>query len=815
MSPDNMPDFDKMTPEEMMAWMESLAKRQGATEGLTTDADVDIPEIDPSTVVIDEPGYVPFGEERKAEAAKETPVSEPKVEAPKPVEPPPVRVQETPPAPPSVPERHVMPLPPPAPERPAAAKPVEPIHREPERPAAATKPVEMPRRQPDRPAVPPPAEPARRPTPPPPWEVERPAASKPSTPSNVPSSPPPATAPTSARSSEVHPIQAVPAPVPASELKPVQPPLPAAPPAPPTDTQSVDAGALAWLESLAAEQGDDLFNLDLSGVSVSSETEPDHAVDNPMGWLEDLARSQTGQELPALQLEPIEEEIEEGSEKIDPFASSADPVEWLETLARRQGADTGELTTSAHLNIPIPDDDAVESEAYTPFSFDSPLTHPYVIDEDKTPVNPAEFLTNLAGEEGYSESGVRATLPLEEEADTDEDMSISAIQSAISSGTVTPDQMQFFLDQQADQLAHNPDMLITGDEEVDEDALILEIPDWLQEMRPVEEATPAAPTKPLESLFEVQAESLDIPDWLKESDGNDQESEISGIFAEDDSEPIIVPAVSAVSETLSAFDVEVDPTDPWVEALDLEHEQGGAQDLDVVPEWYERNINDPERLASVERQFLSEPSEEALVDVPLPAESSLPAGQSQPVPSWLTGFEQVVIPTPTPTPVIETTPFTSDMPDWLKEIEIPDDVPDWLVETFPEVEEAQAVEEPVPEPEPVPVSAPPRPVTSARPAPPPPRPVMPPTYVTDEDAASVLQNARDLEQAGDLETSLSEYEGLIRANQALDAVVEDLSQLLRSYRTVPAVYRVLGDGLMRQGKLQAALNTYREALNQL
>ncbi|MFN8449319.1 MAG: hypothetical protein U0521_12235 [Anaerolineae bacterium] len=56
---------------------------------------------------------------------------------------------------------------------------------------------------------------------------------------------------------------------------------------------------------------------------------------------------------------------------------------------------------------------------------------------------------------------------------------------------------------------------------------------------------------------------------------------------------------------------------------------------------------------------------------------------------------------------------------------------------------------------------------------------------------------------------------MIRSSTELDAVVNELSQLVRSYKTTAAVYRVLGDGLMRQGKLQAALNTYREALNQL
>lgn len=56
---DEFPDFDSMTPEEQMAWLESLAKRQGVRdEELTTAADLDIPV--PEDAQVDEPGYVPF-----------------------------------------------------------------------------------------------------------------------------------------------------------------------------------------------------------------------------------------------------------------------------------------------------------------------------------------------------------------------------------------------------------------------------------------------------------------------------------------------------------------------------------------------------------------------------------------------------------------------------------------------------------------------------------------------------------------------------------------------------------------------------------
>src|SRR5262245_6736682 len=74
----DMPDFDKMTPEEMMKWMESLAKRQGATEGFTTEADMQVAEVSADDERAKNVGeYVPFewrnkpDEWRKKVAAEE------------------------------------------------------------------------------------------------------------------------------------------------------------------------------------------------------------------------------------------------------------------------------------------------------------------------------------------------------------------------------------------------------------------------------------------------------------------------------------------------------------------------------------------------------------------------------------------------------------------------------------------------------------------------------------------------------------------------------------------------------------------------
>jgi hypothetical protein len=102
---DSTPDFEKMSPEEIMRWMETLAVRQGATEGLTTSADAEVAEIDPTTVQIDEPGYVPY----------DTKIGSTKPAAPPAA--PPARAAQ-PPAPPAAPP--VRAAQPPAAQRPSS-----------------------------------------------------------------------------------------------------------------------------------------------------------------------------------------------------------------------------------------------------------------------------------------------------------------------------------------------------------------------------------------------------------------------------------------------------------------------------------------------------------------------------------------------------------------------------------------------------------------------------------------------------------------------------------------------------------------------
>jgi len=79
----------------------------------------------------------------------------------------------------------------------------------------------------------------------------------------------------------------------------------------------------------------------------------------------------------------------------------------------------------------------------------------------------------------------------------------------------------------------------------------------------------------------------------------------------------------------------------------------------------------------------------------------------------------------------------------------------------------------------------------------------------------LLQKARELVASNDHAASLEHYQGLIDASQLLEETRGDLRQLVEANPTDPRMRRLLGDTHMRLGDLQAALDTYRSALDQL
>lgn len=692
---ENTPDFDKMSPEEIMSWMESLAKRQGVTEGFTTSADMTIPDIDPTTVVIDEPGYVPS--EGKMKGKKIETFIPPRTAAPAPAapkaEPTPVQVA--------------------LPEAPKAAPPPAPV---------------------------------------------QPAASAPS---------------------PLVEKQAEPAP-----------------------------SGLSWLESLVADQGGDFPSLDLSSIAAdlapaSAAPTPAPAVSNPVDWLESLAQDQ-------------------GVENVLPVtaaADSGDPMSWLESLAKRQGAATEELTTAANLDIPLPENLGSDGPGYTDYTFETPdsalkqpelslpstpSSPPKPAVESSSVQDPSAWLDALASSQGVSEAK-----PVAERKMSDDE-----IQHALSKGQQVPhDQMEAWMNRQLEIGAQRPEPEELTAFDPDAPAVKAEIPDWLIEQvgsAPPEEAAkpttppPAASVSPalIDAILEPPPVS-DMPDWLR--DEAPSHGELENIFAPGPGEAPSIPA--AVTQSA----IEIDPNDPWVEALEMEYVQGKG------------GVAAPPPPAAPAAAAAS-----ALPDAALQPETELPAGELEAVPDWLHSMvteeevETAAVPAdmpdwltqdigaPVSAPAAQ--PISSDdMPDWLKSADIEaSEVPSWLTETLGTSEEVATI---TPPPAPMVVTAPmPAAVVPAA------RPLSPAPIAARAlqiDVPATLNAARSEANGNNIEGSLQNYDLLIRANAELDAVVGDLLKMAEKIKTSPAVYRILGDGLMRQGKLQAALDIYRKALNQL
>lgn len=96
----------------------------------------------------------------------------------------------------------------------------------------------------------------------------------------------------------------------------------------------------------------------------------------------------------------------------------------------------------------------------------------------------------------------------------------------------------------------------------------------------------------------------------------------------------------------------------------------------------------------------------------------------------------------------------------------------------------------------------------------PPPVAQPATKPPPPGLAAAIYSARGKVEANALREALADYETLLRTSAGLEWVVSDMRGLIAQdeFRGNPSVHRVLGDALMRQGHLDAALDVYRRAL---
>ena len=84
-----------------------------------------------------------------------------------------------------------------------------------------------------------------------------------------------------------------------------------------------------------------------------------------------------------------------------------------------------------------------------------------------------------------------------------------------------------------------------------------------------------------------------------------------------------------------------------------------------------------------------------------------------------------------------------------------------------------------------------------------------------DDHRSRLALARAYRDEERWDDALAQYGKLVKAGALVDAVIEDLEQVVAQQTANHATYLLLGDAYMKDGRLQQALDTYREAMARL
>lgn len=724
----DMPDFDKMTQDEIMRWMESLAKRQGATEGFVTDADADVPDVNEDDERLQNVGeYIPHGwtrEQWEAQLAKEAAQKAAKQQS----------------APPPAP---VMPPPPPAPvvfdpssmseaEIMAALDKMSPEDslRFLESLAKGKVPDEQlvtgggmqigrvaeddPRLQGQKTYIPSGLTKDQEAK----WLAEEEERQR--------------------REREVRETQVAPV---ASILPPVDDVLKAPslddlfsqdntlPPMADIDTLelpsvplgSMELGGLddpmSWLAGLAGEVTPapslDLGNLGQSLTGLSDSNAPA----NPMDWLEGLAAETPGA------IMRFDQAKEDAFEEDIQYSSDIDPIAFMETLAREHGASPDELTTPADLEIKRPQAVTEDGPGYQPYTYededleDSSLLSQSVArsfgDDSGVLDDPEAWLDNLAASANIGRASAEPSVPVDD------------VMSALNQGREVPPEMidAFFQKQfeRAETLNEEEDEGESFFSSLQAGAEDAELPpieadtSWLEEMGVVPEIS--APAVSADDLFanlgldqpdlpETGRTSIDeMPNWLAEdaelsqsaasaslelepmaempdwllADAAEDSGEIIDIFADVE----VLPKLSTALN-LPVQDLEMDMDDPLVVALTQE-----AEDQQELAEWYEERskLMDTGALAALNAAMpetssaIPTPSS-SLLAADLPVETQLPHGEPERMPPWLAG--QVVpstMPT-TPEPTASAEP-SEGMPDWLQAV----DAPEWLLEEAPSTSE--------------------------------------------------------------------------------------------------------------------------------
>jgi hypothetical protein len=377
-------------------------------------------------------------------------------------------------------------------------------------------------------------------------------------------------------------------------------------------------------------------------------------------------------------------------------------------------------------------------------------------------------------------------------------------------------------------LVAEPDSMIEEEEEEDlpdwlnetpegdEDAGVEDggdLPDWLKDVQLEDERLESEPITPLERVqamagLETEApDEADLPDWLRQVQAvqDEREGGASPVsrqaddddLADDDDMPDWLHEVAEEGEPFEPSEPDHDDflTNVAEEEVIIEEE---------LPDWpqdIQEEREEVDDLASALEAAGASP-EPAVAAYSLPIEDVIP--EPEPVPE----------PKPTPKPAPPAPAVEDRQPQPAVAASTPAGVPDWLKK----LREGDNDQKPAAEPRPQPAPAPVR-VAQAAPEPQPVRVAESPSIqvasIRPEEADDQLRSARDARDAENIAEAIRIYNNLVSSSLHLDKVIDDIQQLIKSYPSNPMLYQVMGDAMLRDGRLQSALETYRQALLKL
>jgi hypothetical protein len=328
----------------------------------------------------------------------------------------------------------------------------------------------------------------------------------------------------------------------------------------------------------------------------------------------------------------------------------------------------------------------------------------------------------------------------------------------------------------------------SGEELSDED-----LPAWLKEAQ-AEDADSAM--LDLETVASVQpggdlVDEADLPDWLQEveTDGEDvfepSEPSPEPLDVVSDEEILIEDELpdwlqEVPEETLEASRIDVAEFSPSEPVASLEEVIVEDQDM---PGWLQEFDEDTDISEVVEAWPVV--AAERVPEVSLEPQPLL----EEEIPSWL-AEEVAEEPTPPqpvsevePAAVVESVPSGGEgMPDWLQKL--------------------RDEEEPAPSPQPVAAAV----ATTS---------VAEPADGLPADPDERIKLARLARDKGELDEAMRVYDSLISSGIFLDRVIDDLEQTIKSYPSNYLLFQLMGDAMMKDGRLQSALDVYRQALTKL